>query len=137
VDHPLVVAIALEQLLAVRKKGGIRQAVILEDDRLGDLGEDPVEPARDPALQPEVLVGEFAHDLARPVHILDHRPGLRAEPRVLGVARPRPVRDHQQLRGARLADSLEHPGGELRPPEDDQGHSGFHQRNRATRLGSG
>src|SRR5215207_1209224 len=117
VNDPLLVPVPLEELVAVGEEAGVRQAVVLEDYRLVDLREDPVEPAGNPPLQPQILVGEVADDLAGPVDPLE--PGARplALARLLVVSGPRPVRDQEQPVRTRLANPLEDPAGLLRTPE--------------------
>ncbi len=119
-DRPdaLVVAVAVEQLVAVVEEARVRDAVVLEHDRILGPIEDPVEAARHPPPDPEVLGGEVGLDLAVPVDAFDQRPRPRAGLAVAGMIGAGRVGEDQQPRRAGAAHRLEHPRGQIGAPED-------------------
>ena len=63
----------------------MRDAVVLEKDRLGLTTEDPVEPRFDPSLEAKVCCCVVALDVARPIDLLHDGPGPVAGGDVGGV----------------------------------------------------
>ena len=75
VHNTAVVAIPLEEFAAERKKIRGGQAVILEDDRFGNMLEDPIEASRKAYSAAQIVVGIVSHHLARPVDPFRYRAG--------------------------------------------------------------
>jgi hypothetical protein len=126
-DHPhrRLVAIALEQLLAVDEERGVGDAVVLDEDRLVDLREDPVDPALDVGVETPVGLRESPVDLAGPADVAEELADLRAESFVVRVARPRAVGDHEQLLWSRLPDRGQAAPGQLRTVENEHDDGGL------------
>ena len=84
VHHARLVAVTLKENGAVVEKGGLWQNVILQDDSLLDILEEPMDGACDILVATKVLVEKPRVYFARPVHVCNHFSRLTAS---LGIIR--------------------------------------------------
>jgi hypothetical protein len=76
-DHTdaLILTKSLQQFRAKWKERLIRQAIIFQNDRLLDLLENPVKPARDAPFATQIIFRKVSKHLARPVNTIQDRAG--------------------------------------------------------------
>ena len=123
-EHALIVAVFRQHIGAVGEKGWMRQAVILDDDRLVHLGEHTVETGGDTPATAQVLIGKVARHLAGPVDSVSDGAGFLAQRLVRLVPLARSVGEHEKPPRLCLAHPCEHL---LRPvwaieDDHDDGH---------------
>ncbi len=107
--HPRVVAVAFQQVGAVREKVGVGNAVVLEDDALLHLLKKPTDGAAHPQAAALVHIGIEALDVAWPVDlVLDHRAGGGHLLGFAGAGGVGSVAGDKKARGCHRADCVDH-----------------------------
>ena len=117
--HPVVIAIPIEQLRDERVEGRVREAVILENDALLLMAEEPVECSLDAPAASEICLREEGAHLAIPVD-LGGDPSSLVATRLLISPNSRTVGGNVEHPWLRLPDCLEGLRRQVWSVEDDE-----------------
>lgn len=102
------ITISLQKRLTVAKERGVRKSVVLQDDPLRLVLEEPSDSAADRAATAKVLLAEQGMKLAGPVYRSGDPADLGAALCLAGPVRARPVCGDIEPRGPRCLDRLEY-----------------------------
>ena len=124
---PLVMPVVLEQFLREAEPGGVGQAVVLHDEALFFLLEEPFHRVPRAVLHALVHIAESRLELAGPVHQLGQIPDPSHLRGLLGLARSWGVHREVEPGRAGRTDRLEYGRALLHAPEGDEEHGGAHR----------
>src|SRR5262249_54066022 len=132
--HPFIVAILLEQFVAVSKEGLIRNAVVLEDQRPIDMLKYPPDSRSRAEPHAQIDVRIVLQDFTRPVDAFDDFACGRTLFGLTGPVVPWTVRDDEESARLSASDLVDDSSGDLRSIEDDYGDGGVHNLETLARL---
>ncbi len=101
-----LIPVTVEHLFAKREKGGVRQAIVFEDDPFFLLIEKPANRFADRGATSQVLVPEKCFNFAIPIDSLQNGPGFSAESPFAAFLGSRPIGSHIKARRLVRADRL-------------------------------
>jgi hypothetical protein len=124
--HPLVVHVALQQLVAKAKERRIRDDIVFQYDGSICVLKHPCDTASRAVPAAEIHLRIVLEYLATPVDPIDYGAGRLTLLAITGLVRPRAISDDKKLGRLCQSDLGQDPFGQIRTIKDNQNNGGSH-----------